>query len=331
MASGTSRAARLAWRAGASMAGAALVVGALAAPAGAWRRVDGMKVRRSVAALVPGDGALLGAWTKPRTGWAADDYKAAWHDLERDLGRTLDIQQHYYTFAEPFPSWREPYDLAHGRIPLVSWRGIRSTRIANGSVDATIRARARGVAALGDPIFLRYSAEMDGTRNEGWIQGPDNFVRAWRHIHNVFDAEGATNAVWVWCPNASGFTWGDAREYYPGGRYVDWICADGYNWAPGEAGAQWRSFGDIFEDWYRFGVAKDRPLMIGETGAQEGAPGAKAAWIDQARQQMKQRFPAIRAFVYFNADNDYPWWIDSSASSLEAFRRLAQDPYFRTR
>jgi Glycosyl hydrolase family 26 len=318
-------------RLAAAVLGVAMTLAGAASPAGAWQRIDGMKVRRQVSELVPGDGALLGAWTKPRTGWSADDYKTAWKDVEQELGRKLDIQQHYYTFADPFPSWRESYDLDHGRVPLISWRGIDSARIAAGDADATLRARAVGVAALAQPVFIRYFAEMDGSRNQPWVRGPASFIRAWRHIHRVFDAEGATNAVWVWCPNATGFTWGDAAAYYPGGRFVDWICADGYNWAPGQAGAQWRSFGQVFADWYRFGVAKDRPLMIGETGVQEAGPGEKAAWIDQAHAQMKRRFPAIRAFVYFNADNDYPWWIDSSPSALDAFRRLAQDSYFRTR
>ena len=315
----------------ASVLAAALIVGALAAPAAAWTRVDGMKVRRQVADLVPEHGALLGAWVKPRTGWAMDDYKAAWRGFERQIGRPLDIQQHYYTFFDPFPTWREPYDLAHDRIPLISWRGIQSKRIAGGHVDDTIRARARGIASLDTPVFLRYSAEMDGSRNRSWIQGPSAFVDAWRRLHRIFQAQGAGNAIWVWCPNASGFTWGNAEAYYPGGHYVDWICADGYNWAPGQRGAEWRSFAQIFRDWYEFGVAKDRPLMIGETGAQEGAPGQKAAWIDQARRQMASRFPAIRAFTWFHSDSDYPWWVDSSPSALEAFRRLALHPYFMTR
>jgi beta-mannanase len=180
-------------------------------------------------------------------------------------------------------------------------------------------------------VFLRYSAEMDGSRNRSWIQGPSAFIDAWRRLHRIFRAQGAGNAIWVWCPNASGFTWGNAEAYYPGGRFVDWICADGYNWAPGQRGAEWRSFAQIFRDWYEFGVAKDRPLMIGETGAQEGAPGQKAAWIDQARRQMASRFPAIRAFTWFHSDSDYPWWVDSSPSALEAFRRLALHPYFTTR
>jgi Glycosyl hydrolase family 26 len=305
---------------------------AAASPASAWTRYGSMKIRSRVASTVPAKGALLGAWIQPRTGWTMNDYKAAWSSLDNQLGRRrLDIQHHYYTFYDTFPTWREDYDLGHGLTPLISWNGISSTKIADGQVDNVLRARARGVAALQQPVFIRYGSEMDGYANRDWVQGPAAYVRAWQHIHDVFDQEGATNAVWVWCPNATSFTWTNGPSYYPGGKYVDWICADGYNWAPGQHGASWRSFTQIFQDWYDFGVRKNRPLMIGETAAQEGAPGQKADWIDEMHAAVENHFPAIRALLYFDAQTDYPWWVDSSSSSLDAFRRLAQDPYFNTR
>lgn len=308
-----------------------MALAASTAPAAAWVRVDRMKVRSQVSSVVPPRGALFGSWVKPRTGYTMEEQKAAVKDFESAVGRKLDINHHYYTFFDSFPNWHETWDLDHGRIPLISWNGISSRKIAHGHVDDTIVRRARGIRDLGTPVFLRYGAEMDGYENRKWVEGPAAFIRAWRHIHDVFEAQGATNAVWVWCPNASGFTWTNAKDYYPGGSYVDWICADGYNWAPGKRGAEWRSFAKIFRDWYDFGVAKDRPLMIGETGVQEGRAGDKAEWLNQARRQMRTRFTAIRAFVYFNSDSSYPWWIDSSRSSLDAFRSMARDPHFRTR
>ena len=47
---------------------------------------------------------------------------------------------------------------------------------------------------------------------------------------------------------------------------------------------------------------------------------------------MKQSFPAIAAFLWFDSQaygND--WRIDTSTTSLAAFQALALDPYFRTR
>ena len=75
---------------------------------------------------------------------------------------------------------------------------------------------------------------------------------------------------------------GTAQAYYPGNAYVDWICADGYNWAPELPGASWRSFQEIFAPFYRWGRSTGKPMVIGEFGTVEGAPGAKAAWFAQA-------------------------------------------------
>ena len=39
-----------------------------------------------------------------------------------------------------------------------------------------------------------------------WMEGvngnqPGEYVAAWRHVHDIFTAVGATNVSWVWCPN----------------------------------------------------------------------------------------------------------------------------------
>ena len=58
----------------------------------------------------------------------------------------------------------------------------------------------------------------------GLVNGntPAKFIRAWRYIHKVFDAEGATNVTWVWTvnwnsvPNSTANRYG---AYYPGDKY----------------------------------------------------------------------------------------------------------------
>ena len=49
--------------------------------------------------------------------------------------------------------------------------------------------------------------------------GPGKYVRAWRHVHDVFEAEGADNVVWVWCPlvtDVPAEPWNHWTNYYPG-------------------------------------------------------------------------------------------------------------------
>jgi len=47
---------------------------------------------------------------------------------------------------------------------------------------------------------------------------PANFIAAWRHIHDIFVARGATNVEFVWCPSAYGFVTGTAQKSDPGGH-----------------------------------------------------------------------------------------------------------------
>jgi hypothetical protein len=290
---------------------------------------DGFTVRRAVASLVPSNGARFGVFAQPTTGWDRDDQRRAVIALERDLGRRFDIDHYFYSFFRPFSSWRQAWDLRQGRVPMISWNGTYTDQIVSGSHDDLIRARARAVRALDDPVFLRFFWEMDGDEKAHWISSPDGFVDAWRHVVHIFREVGATNAAWVWCPNAWAFEEGSADAYYPGDGYVDWICADGYNFAPGRPGFEWRSFREIFRAAHRWtATTTDKPLMIGETGAQEREPGEKAAWIRGARRVIAQRFHSIRAFVYFNSGSQYPWWVTSSESAYREFVAMGRRPYF---
>lgn len=281
------------------------------------------------AALEPSSGALFGAYVKPDVGWDRDDVTEAIEVLESDLVRTLDVDHHYYPWRVPFPSWKEPWDIAAGRIPMISWGNVSTRRVNSGAVDALIRSRAEGLRDLGSPVFLRWFAEMDGDA-VGRVSGsPSSFVRAWRRIRWIFGAAGAWNAVWVWCPNAWGFEQGRAQNYYPGDAYVDWVCADGYNWAPGRKGDRWRPFQEIFPAFYKFGVSSGKPMMVGEYGCQERGIGEKGAWISEARNDIQQQFPELDAIVYFDSDRDYDWRLETSASSYQAFIDMGNDPYFK--
>src|SRR6266496_1414193 len=54
------------------------------------------------------------------------------------------------------------------------------------------------------------------------------FVLAWRHVHDIFTAQGVTNVTWVWSPNIDFSNSVPLRKLYPGNSYVDWIAMDGY-------------------------------------------------------------------------------------------------------
>ena len=246
-------------------------------------------------------------------------------DLEAALGRKADIDHWYEPWGDTFPTWRQPWDFANGRIPMISWGKESTATILSGADDAYIAARADGVKALGKPVFLRWFWEMDGTKNLALSGSPEAYIAAWHHIHDIFSARGATNVAWVWCPNASSFKSGTAQPYYPGDDAVDWICADGYNFWPD---GSYREFADIFSSFYAWGSQHPKPLMIGEYGDMQAGPGQRAAWIDAAHAALEEQYPRILAAVYFHSNGFHDWTFEAEPDALDAMRRMAQDPYF---
>jgi len=283
----------------------------------------------TVPSAKPVTGVLLGASTTPEIRSLAAE-KSAVQGLEQQLGRQLDIDHNFYTWDEPFPTDTERWDLQAGRIPMISWngRGVTTANIAAGQYDDLIKQRARATKALGQPVLIRWFWEMDGNKKAEFAGTATDYVAAWQHIVTIFRHEGAANVRWVWCPNASAFNSGVAQTFYPGDDFVDWTCADGYNWAPGRAGDLYRSFKDIFGGFYSWAVLQKKPIMVGEFGVQERNPGDKAQWITDARETIKNDFPLMRAVVYFNSNKDYDWRLTTSDSALEAFKQMALDPWF---
>ena len=278
--------------------------------------------------VVPEYGALLGMYGKPKDGdWTKAGVQRRFNKLESLAGRSFDIGHYYYGFTAAFPTWRERWHRDNGRVPLVSWDARTSTQVTAGQHDATIRARADNVKAHQDPVLIRYGWEMSEGVNHAAAGSASEFKAAWKHIVSIFRSRGANNAQFVWCPTAWAFHTGRAQQYYPGDDCVDWICADGYNWAPRKAGDPWRGFGEIFDAFYSWGAPRNKPLMVGEFGVQEGTAGRKANWFRAVPQTLQNEYPDIKAIVYFDSDNPYPWWMDTSSSAVAGFKDMALDPY----
>jgi hypothetical protein len=293
--------------------------------------VSGAAPDAAVNPLDPESGVLVGMYSKPKDGdWTEAGIKRRWATLEKAAGRTLDVGHYYYKINESFPTWRERWHRDMGRIPVVSWASVSTSKIINGTYDAQIRARADDVKAFGSPILIRWFWEMDGARNASEAESPAKYIAAWRHIVGIFRDRNVDNAQFVWCPNADAFNRGtdDAEAWYPGDAWVDWLCADGYNWAPGRPGDSWRSLAEIFENFHKWAVPHDKPIMIGETGAQERKAGEKAAWFRQAARDLKTTLREVDILLFFDSQPTvYNWYVDSTASSLAGWVDLVNDPY----
>jgi hypothetical protein len=263
---------------------------------------------------------------------------ATWDRFEANAGKRVSVV-HY---GQP-PPWERgfdpvPFGLARkrGAIPAVdmSTKSVPLREIADGRYDDSIAAWARGAKAWGRPFFLILDVEMNGPWEPyGPVNGnsPADFVRAWRHMHDVFTEARATNVTWVWCPNI------DTRnqfvpyaDLYPGDRYVDWTGLDGYDF-DGTASFSW-----LFSSSYArlLKLAPAKPVMLSQVGANE-VNGQKAAWItDALATQLPRRFPRVKAVLWFNwrifdQGRWHDWEIESSAAAQSAFRQAIGLPYYR--
>jgi hypothetical protein len=275
------------------------------------------------AALEPASGALLGLF------YGAENLAAT----AAKLGRTPTVHLTYYAWSDDWSRGTRT-DLDAGRVSLVNWEPYDTTldEIISGAQDTLIKQRATAAKGLVKPFFLDWGAEMNGDWSPwGGAQNGSSatkYLQAYKHIHDLFAAAGATNVVWLWCPNVTdepADSWNAALNYYPGDDYVDWTCVDGYNWG-NTGGGGWQSFEKVFARIYPKLLTKAKPIMIGEMASAE-AGGDKAAWIDAIVPTLGSKYPLIKGLVWFDINKETDWRVSSSSATEQAFVRLAADPY----
>jgi hypothetical protein len=291
----------------------------------------------------------------------------AFYEFERVAGKRLSLVHWGQPWKMngqqlPFPTTYMTNVRRHGSIPVLNWaswdlgKGTQQRKyqlrdIYEGRHDAFVERFAGQAAAWGHPFILRFNHEMngwwypwgvgrtvEGRRNNG--NRPRDFVRAWRHVHRIFDRAGADNVSWAWTPNIQSKVKRYPRldEVYPGNDYVDWTGLSGYNrdkeWlGPSQLftgrGTDYllNSYAAIRE------IAPHRPVMLAETGSIEaGDDGTrKARWIRELLDhQVPKRLKGVKAVMWFNWD--IPPWptmrIDSSIASASAFSRSIAPPFY---
>jgi len=285
--------------------------------------------------LVPRPGTtMLGAMlTKGNT----TSEPAAWDALEANSGGNVDLAQTIAPWGATIPTWRESYNIQHGRTPLISWGGTTTTDITSGAYDSYIRTTATAIKALGSQVFVRWFWEMDGAAFASQAVSPAAFQAAWAHIRAIFASVGASNTVWVWSPTAYGFTTGKAQPFYPGNNLVDWVAADGFNAYPGVSGTSPQSFANIFTAFNSWGTSVGKPMMVAATGAlEDGTPTAKADWIRNMAKAVQVLDPGIRAICYLDEPAGWysdpsltlHWELGTSANATQAWHDIAAQPVF---
>ncbi|MBV9328019.1 MAG: beta-mannanase [Chloroflexi bacterium] len=266
---------------------------------------------------------------------------------EQRTGRQLSIVHWYAQWG----GWKSAFDVsdleavaARGSIPLITWEpwtgvpqsppdpnwSLRAS-VLSGRSDAYIESWARGLAAYGGPVLLRFAHEMNNQPVYPWAVGNNDntasdYVAAWDYVRATFARFHADNVQWVWNPN----TMGDAtpasyvatyQSLYPGDDAVDWLGLDIFNTGPNLdwGRPRWQTFGQALAAPYAAVTSvSDKPLILPEVGSTETG-GSKAAWISQALGSELPQFPRVRALVWFDVNKEQPWNLDSSGPALQAW------------
>lgn len=281
----------------------------------------------------PPDGAYLGVAVPD----APDDIPAV-ESFAAAAGKPAALVMWFVDWRTEFPSEAVERFADRGTIPVLTWEPTtaeagsedvelpeyRLAAIIGGQHDDYIRQFARDARDTCRPVMVRFAAEMNGNWHP-WSEGvngnrPGEYVQAWRHVHDIFRDEGATNVTWAWNPNVVGGTAATPLAgLYPGDEYVDWVGADGYNWGTlVPPWSRWMSFAEVFDQTLaELAALTSRPVMIGEfASTPEG--GDKAAWIADMYAAIEAR-PAIRAFIWFEYQKETDWRIVSSPEAQAAF------------
>lgn len=185
------------------------------------------------------------------------------------------------------------------------------TQIKDGAGDALFKAFCEKAKAWQYPFVFRWLWEFNGPWQDTYYgynttmaySRPADYVAAWRRLHGIAQAVGATNMTWLWCPNwwRTGTSAKDPSPWWVGDAYVDMLGIDGY--ADGYTVTQ------IMEVTYPWIAQRlnGKPFYY-ETGCYEaGAAGShvppsgwsKAQWINDLFARLPS-YPLISVLNWFN-------------------------------
>lgn len=320
-------------------AGAALSGCSVVHEAGTWNDAHNPVAGSGAhgAAPTPTGAGPAGAAAAPLT--PAYDVAPLLHPAKKYLGLEIDGAPASIAPAEQFASWvgEKPNIIgqyvawgtsfdptaasnawAYGAMEFVVWEPWNTTlaQIASGASDQYITTFATAVRALNKPIALSFGHEFNGdwypwgTKNAT----PAQFVAAWKHIHDLFAAAGATNVVWIWDPNDIAASPGvQLKDYYPGDTDVDWVGVTGY-WTQSGPHTYDSLYVPTLNEIRKF---TRKPFFIAETSVEAGSASAQS--LSDLFQAVEQHTD-ILGFVWYDFDKGGDWRIENRPALLSQFK-----------
>jgi beta-mannanase len=268
--------------------------------------------------------ACMGELPHPFAGIAVNN-QIANHvgQFQHMTGARITVVEFYNPFPGPFQAGEAIQATKIGALPLVQLnpRKITMRDVVAGKYDSAIRSYALAVRTFSCVIILSFGHEMNGwwyPWGSPWTK-PSTFIAAWRHIHDIFAAEGVGNVIWSWDPShqyaqfKAGKVASSASEWYPGSRYVDWVGLDGYL-NPGQ------NFKEIFTRQLASirSVAKSKPIYLAETGVAKN--------VHQIR-QIDDLFAGVNSYhltglIWFDQNAKQKWELQGRKVAIAEFRKF---------
>lgn len=252
---------------------------------------------------------------------------------EAAVGTSFDVVGWFADWTEPYRAEVVDAIAARGSVPMLYWEPWDHTAgshqpnytmaaIASGAHDTYLDAWARAAAAHGRDLWLVYAPEMN-TRWVPWgvngVNRAADVVAAWRRVHAIFTAAGASNVTFVWSPASSNPETTPLAQVFPGASAVDVVGFTMFNGGTALDWGGWMSFEQLYTNTRRelAALAPAHPVMLTSVGSTE-AGGDKAAWV-RSMFSVLNSDPQVAALVWFDHDKETNWRMDSSPSSLAVF------------
>jgi hypothetical protein len=290
----------------------------------------------------------------PPAGWTKDSFLnpllphlgVSFGSSAREVDTYQPIAGHQVSTALIFKSWGnnpsfERLDFVNLNkrkiMPILSWEpwdnSAHPTRqpdyslgtIIRGEHDTYLQNWAREIARLEFPIIVRFAHEMNG----GWYPWSEQrngnskgeFARAWRHIHDIFEKEGADNVMWSWAPNVNRYLRNvSLSQLYPGDDYVDVIGFSGYSVS--DIDFFDRVYGSSFKELRRFTTKKVLITELGVGGNRDTRPDRILSILSGLG-----KTEGVIGYIWFQKSKRENWKIDYSPATLRAYRAGSKDFY----
>lgn len=219
-----------------------------------------------------------------------------------------------YAHGATLAIYLDPVGKGNKYIPL--------SKIVNGNYDRHLKYIADTVRTFGHSVIISFGHEMNGDWYPwGYTKAsPALWVKAWRHIVNLFRQEGADNVTWMWTINALSPGEAPIRHWWPGASYVDWVGFDAYYFHADQTFTS--TFGPTIAAIHK--ITK-KPILIGETAV--GPVAGQAAKIPGLLAGIHRAH--LLGFIWFDISQSgsifhQDWRLESNPEAVTAFRQAAK-------